>query len=446
MIAWELLVVLFLIVLNGFFAMSELAVISARRVRLQILAEEGHHGARAALQLASDPGRFLSTVQIGISLIGILAGAYGGATLAGQLGDYLATFALLAAVAYNLALGLVVAGITYLSLIVGELVPKQLALGHAERIAVRIAWPMTLLSRLAAPLVSLLDVSAQLGLRLLGAHYAPRHTVTDEEIKTLIAEATKLGIVETAEQAMIAGVMRLADRPVRAIMTPRPDIVWLDLEDDLAVLSKQLRESSYSRFPVAKGDLEDIIGIVQAKDLLNRCLDGRTPDLREAVHEPPVVHDGMMALQVLEILKQSPLHMALVVDEYGTLQGLVTATDILESIVGELAEHGAEAESQIVRREDGSWLLDGGLALDEMKELLRLREIPGEGEFHTLAGLVLLQLGHLPAVGEHFSLNGYRFEVIDMDGRRIDKILVSRLEPVREANDEEPPANESKTS
>jgi putative hemolysin len=432
MIAWELLVVIFLILLNGFFAMSELAIVSARQARLQILAEEGHRGATAALQLVSDPGRFLSTVQIGITLIGIFAGAYSGATLAGQLGDYLATFPRLATLSHNLALALVVAFITYLSLIAGELVPKQLALRNPERIAVAVARPMRLLSQLAAPLVSLLHISVELGLGLLGRHAVPAQTVTDEEIKTLIAEATKAGVVDHAEQAMIAGVMRLADRPVRAVMTPRPDIVWLDLEDDPEAICATLRESNYSRFPVAKGDLDEVRGIVQTRDLLNRSLDGQALDIRAALREAPVVHEEVKALRVLEVLKQSPLHLALVMDEYGSLQGLVTATDILESIVGELAEQGVETELQVVLREDGSWLIDGGLAIDELKELLRLREIPGEGQFHTLAGLVLSQLGHLPTISEHFTLNGYRFEVVDMDGRRIDKILVNRVVPITE--------------
>ncbi|HXH03078.1 MAG TPA: hemolysin family protein [Candidatus Competibacteraceae bacterium] len=425
---WELLIILLLILLNGFFAMSELAVVSARRARLVALAEQGQRGAAAALRLAEEPGRFLSTVQIGITLIGIFAGAYGGATLSGRLAEALAALPALAPFSEALALGLVVAGITYLSLIVGELVPKQLALHHAERIAIWVAVPMQLLDRLAAPLVYLLDISSRLMLRLLGAHGGSGQKVTDEEIKTLIAEATAAGVVESAEQAMISAVMRLADRPVRAIMTPRPDIVWLDLEDSAEEHWRIIRESRYSRFPVSRGDIDEVVGIVQVKDLLEQAMQGGTPELAAAVREPLVVHDGLGALKALEMLKQSPLQMALVVDEYGSLQGLVTATDVLESIVGELAEQDTGAQPGVMQREDGSWLVDGGLALDELKELLRLRELPEEGEFHTLAGLTLSQLGHVPTTGEHFTLEGYRFEVVDMDGRRVDKVLISRQE------------------
>lgn len=431
MFAWEIVIVLLLIVLNGFFAMSELAVVSARRARLQVLEQDGVGGARAALHLSEAPGRFLSTVQIGITLIGIFAGAYGGATIAGALAVWLDEhFARLGTeAAAALALAIVVAAITYLSLIVGELVPKQLALRHPERIAVLVAPIMLVISRLALPLVFLLDVSTRIGLRLVGGHAASEQKVSDEEIKTLIAEATEVGVVKQAERAMIAGVMRLADRPVTALMTPRPDIAWLDLDDDEAATRAALLECRYSRLPVCKGDPDEIQGVVEAKDLLNRALAGQPLDLRAVMREPLVVHDGVSALGLLESLKQSPLHMALVVDEYGSLRGLVTANDILEAIVGELAEHGTEADPSIVQREDGSWLMDGGVAIDEIKETLGLRSLPDEDDYDTLAGLVLAQLERLPSAGDHFTLGGYRFEVVDMDGRRIDKVLISAVEP-----------------
>lgn len=431
MFAWEIVIVLLLIVLNGFFAMSELAVVSARRARLQVLEQDGVGGARAALHLSEAPGRFLSTVQIGITLIGIFAGAYGGATIAGALAVWLDEhFARLGTEAAGaLALAIVVAAITYLSLIVGELVPKQLALRHPERIAVLVAPIMLVISRLALPLVFLLDVSTRIGLRLVGGHAASEQKVSDEEIKTLIAEATEVGVVKQAERAMIAGVMRLADRPVTALMTPRPDIAWLDLDDDEAATRAALLECRYSRLPVCKGDPDEIQGVVEAKDLLNRALAGQPLDLRAVMREPLVVHDGVSALGLLESLKQSPLHMALVVDEYGSLRGLVTANDILEAIVGELAEHGTEADPSIVQREDGSWLMDGGVAIDEIKETLGLRSLPDEDDYDTLAGLVLAQLERLPSAGDHFTLGGYRFEVVDMDGRRIDKVLISAVEP-----------------
>lgn len=431
MFAWEIVIVLLLIVLNGFFAMSELAVVSARRARLQVLEQDGVGGARAALHLSEAPGRFLSTVQIGITLIGIFAGAYGGATIAGALAVWLDEHfvSLGTEAAGALALAIVVAAITYLSLIVGELVPKQLALRHPERIAVLVAPIMLVISRLALPLVFLLDVSTRIGLRLVGGHAASEQKVSDEEIKTLIAEATEVGVVKQAERAMIAGVMRLADRPVTALMTPRPDIAWLDLDDDEAATRAALLECRYSRLPVCKGDPDEIQGVVEAKDLLNRALAGQPLDLRAVMREPLVVHDGVSALGLLESIKQSPLHMALVVDEYGSLRGLVTANDILEAIVGELAEHGAEADPSIVQREDGSWLMDGGVAIDEIKETLGLRSLPDEDDYDTLAGLVLAQLERLPSAGDHFTLGGYRFEVVDMDGRRIDKVLISAVEP-----------------
>ncbi|MFO1350551.1 MAG: hemolysin family protein [Gammaproteobacteria bacterium] len=435
MMVWELLIILFLIVLNGFFAMAELAVVSARKIRLQLLADEGHRGAVAAIQLAKHPSRFLSTVQIGITLIGIFAGAYGGATLAQKLGAYLASFPLLAPIADGLALTLVVASITYLSLIAGELVPKQLALRSPERIAAWVAKPMAFLSMLAAPLAYVLDASTRLALRMLGETQLNQQAVTDEEIKGLIAEATAAGVVELTEQAMIGGVMRLADRPARVIMTPRPDVVWLDLDDSPEHVRATLRENGYSRFPVGRGDLDNVLGVVQAKDLLDCLIDGKSLDIEAALHERRWCMREANALQVLEILKQSPLHVALVVDEYGSLRGIVTATDILKAIVGALAAQGESAEPEIVQREDGSWLLDGGLAIDELKELLRIRELPGDDEFHTLAGIMLAQFGHVPTIGEHFSWGDYRFEVVDVDGRRVDRVLVSRVAADSAADD-----------
>ncbi len=423
---WDLATVILLILLNGFFAMSELAVVSSRKARLQVLADEGHSGAKQALRLAEEPGRFLSTVQIGITLVGIFAGAFGGTRLAGPLAELLEAVPWVASHSQALALGLVVAGITYLSLIVGELVPKQLALRNAEKIAAFVARPMALLDWLATPLVGLLDRSTKLGLRLLGRETVPGPTVTDEEIRTLIAEATRAGVVKQVEQEMIEGVMRLADRPVGVLMTPRPDVVWLDLQGDPDESRRIIRESGHSYFPAGSGSIDEVQGIVQVRDLLGQCLDGQPLDIRAALREPLVVPESTSAVRVLELLKEQTIHVALVVDEYGSLQGLVSSEDILESIVGELPDQGERTEPEIVQREDGSWLLDGGLAIDETMALLGWRELPVSGSFNTLAGLVLAHLDRVPTVGETFTLRGYRFEVVDMDGRRIDRVLVSR--------------------
>ncbi len=427
----ELAIIILLIVLNGFFVMSELAMVSVRRARLQPLADEGHRGARAALALATEPGRFLSTVQIGITLIGIFTGAYSSATLAQALGDWLRRFPAVAGFADGLSLGLVVAGITYLSVIIGELAPKHLALRNPERIAAGVARPMMILAWLASPVAWVLDASTRLVLRLLGGATASENQITDEEIRTLLAEATKAGVVEPAEQSMISGVMRLADRPVRMIMTPRPNIVWLDLDNDPSANLQQLLESHYSRFPVGRGDIDEVIGVVQTKDLLRAGLEGKGLDLEGVLREPAVVPDTVGALKVLELIKQSALKMALVVDEYGNLKGLVTATDILESIVGEMTQEDDKTAPEITRREDGSWLVDGSLPVDELKELLRLRSLPHEEDFHTIAGLLLNHFTEIPKAGDHFDLVGYRFEVMDMDGFRIDKILIAPGQEVR---------------
>jgi putative hemolysin len=422
---FETIIILSLILLNGFFSMAELAVISSRRARLQAMAEEGSRGARAALALADDSSRFLSAVQIGITLIGILAGAFGGATLAVDLAEVLVRWEWLAPYAPEAALGLVVAVITLLSLVIGELVPKQLALNNAERIASWVAIPMVGVARVAAPAVHLLDASTRAVLRLF-ATAQPEPTVTEDEIKMLISEATAAGVVEHAERAMISGVMRLGDLPVQALMTPRPDIKWIDLDDDRETNLRRLRESRHSRFPVARGELDELVGVLQAKDLLDACLDGKAIDLAE-VREALVVPEGADALQLLELLKRNPMHLALVVDEYGSVQGLVTATDLMEAIVGGLAEEGVGGEAEVTLRDDGSWLMDGSLGVTELKEILGLKALPDEGDYHTLAGFMLTQLAHVPSPGEHVEWMGTRFEVVDMDGHRIDKVLVSRL-------------------
>jgi putative hemolysin len=426
---WELLVIILLIVVNGFFAMSELAIVSARRVRLQQLAEGRRaKGARAALELAENPSHFLSTVQIGITLIGIVAGAYGGSTVAERLAPQLNAVPWIAPHGGQVAFALVVAGITYLSLIIGELAPKRLALVNAERIAVAVAGPMRMLSRVALPLAWLLGASTEALLRLLRLPTTREQTVTEEEVKSLIAEGTQSGVFDPAERQMIEGVLRLADRTVRAIMTPRPDVLWLDPDDPPAAIATEIRDGGYSRFPVCRGDVDEVQGIVSAKALLDQTLRGQPFDLRAALVQPMIVHDGTPVLRLLELFKQSTVHMAVVVDEYGSVEGIVTLTDILESIAGELPEAGQDPDGGAVKREDGSWLVDGMLPVDEVEAKLGVPGLKGEGTYHTLAGFVLERIGHVPTASEHFLWRGHRFEVVDMDGRRIDKVLIQRVD------------------
>lgn len=422
----EILIVLALVLLNGFFAMSELAVVSARPARLQARARENGHGARLALALAREPGRMLSTVQIGITLVGIVAGAFGGARLAAPLDDALARVSVLAPVSAELAYTLVVVAITYLSLIIGELVPKQLALRAPERIAAAVAPTIDLLSRISTPAVWLLDRSSRLVLRLLGREAQPRETVTEEEIRTLIAEGTRTGVFHRQEQEMIGRVLRLADRPVRAIMTPRMELIWLNVEDEPAKITQVVRESGYSRFVVGQGSLDDVLGMVHVRRLLEACLDGKPLDLRAALRPMLVVPDGMTVLRTLEALRQARVSMALVVDEYGEVEGIVTVEDVLEAIVGDMPEHRLGEEPAIVRREDGSMLMDGMVAVDEVKLALGFDSLPDEASYHTLAGFILAQLGRVPEEGQTVVYGGWRFEVVDMDGRRIDKVLVRR--------------------
>jgi putative hemolysin len=422
----EIVVVLALVLLNGFFAMSEIAVVSARPARLEALAHQGRRGARLALGLARDPGRMLSTVQIGITLVGIVAGAFGGARLAEPLADALARLPGLAPFSAEIAYALVIVAITYLSLIIGELVPKQLALRAPERIAAAVAPTIDLVARIGRPAVWLLETSSRFVLRLLGSEPQPSEAVTEEEVRALIAEGTRAGVFHRQEQEMIGRVLRLADRPVRAIMTPRVELVWLDAEDDQAEIARVIRESGHSRFVVGKGSLDDVLGVVHVRGLLDACLGGRPLDLQAALHPMLVVPDTMPVSRALEALRQARVSMALVVDEYGEVEGVVTVEDVLEAVVGDMPERRLGEDPAIVRRDDGSMLMDGMLAIDELKLALGLERLPDEATYHTLAGFILAQLGRVPAEAEEVAYNGWRFEVVDMDGRRIDKVLVSR--------------------
>jgi putative hemolysin len=421
----DIAVVILLIFINGLFAMSELAVVSARRTRLKAMAERGVRGARRAMRLAANPGRFLSAVQIGITLVGILAGAYSGASLGDHVSLWLQRFGMTPSLAEPLGLGLVVAIITYFSLIIGELVPKQLALRNAERIACLVAPGMTILSKVASPLVSLLDASGRLVLFLLRRKSAPEHQVTEEEIRTLVAEAESAGILGRDERQMISGVMQLGNRPVRAVMTPRHEVDLVNLKDSAAEVRRALATTIHSRVPAYDGNPEEILGIVQSKDLLDAYLKGRRPDPRKFVRPAPVIPDTMDALDVVGTLKDSPVHIGLVHDEFGHFEGLVTTADILEAIVGAFRTDEGAPEPEAVERDDGSWLISGTMPVDSMAETLLLR-LPEKRVYHTVAGLVLERFGRLPAIGESIEFEGWRFEIVDLDGRRIDKILARR--------------------
>jgi len=428
----QILLILLLIVANGVFAMAEMAVVSARKARLQQKAHEGDARARAALVLAESPNRFLSTIQIGITLIGVLAGAYGGATVSPDLAAALRAVPLLAPYSQALALAIVVLSTTYLSLVLGELVPKRLALNDPERIAAALAGTMRTLSVAASPVVRLLSASTDLVLHVLGVVPSAEPPVTQEEIKILLAEGTEAGVFEEIEQDMVESVLLLDARRARGLMTPRPEVVWLDIEDPPEEIRRKIIESSYSHFPVCRGSLDEVLGEVEAKDLLTRCLEGKPLDLKSLLHRPLHVPEVMPSLKVLEAFKSSGTHMALVLDEYGSVQGLVTLTDILEAIVGDIPSAEDLAEPQIVQREDGSWLLDGMLGVEELKELLNITELPGEeqGLYQTVAGFVTSELGRIPGVADHFEWNRLRFEVVDMDGYRVDKVLVTPRPPV----------------
>jgi putative hemolysin len=406
--------------------MAELAIVSSRRARLQALVEREVIGSRRALALSADPGRFLSTVQIGITLVGVLSGALSGATIGLRLAGWFASVGLPAGVADAAGVGLGVGVITYVSLIVGELVPKQIALRNPEAIAVRVAPAMTFLARFAAPLVWLLDKSGSLVLRMLGYRDEGERRITEEEVRTLIAEAETAGVLEPGERAMISGVMRLSDRSARALMTPRRDIDLLDLSADPMQQRARILATRHSRLPVHAGTPDEMLGVIHAKDLLDCCLRGETPDVAAHVRQVPVLADTADALDVVIAIKNSPVHMALVHDEYGHFEGIVTSADILQAIVGAGRTDEGPPEPDAVQRDDGSWLIAGSMPVDEMAEQLAL-DLPSERSYHTVGGFALTWFGHLPVVGESFEAYGWRFEVVDLDGRRIDKVLARRI-------------------
>jgi putative hemolysin len=417
-----------LILANGVFAMSEIAVVAARKVRLQQRAEEGDERARAALDLAHDPEKFLSTVQFGITLVGVLAGAYGGNRLAAPLSERIAQVPQLVRYADNIALGVVVTVITVLSLIVGELVPKRIALNSPEAIASWVARPMMLLAKVGGPAVAMLTSSTNFLLRVFGIKGEAEPNLTEDEIKALISQGAETGAVGVTEENIVQRVFQLGDQRVAAIMTPRPDIEWVDVDASEEELREFLASHSHTQFVVCHGGLDEVLGIVRSADLLPLAFKGGPIDLRALTREALFVPDSMPAVQLLESFRGSHKHVALVMDEYGAVEGLVTITDLLTAIVGDLPADAGEAAGSFVSRADGSWLVEGSAAMEDVTAHFGLDGLPEDetGAYHTIGGFVMARLGRVPKAADHFEWGGMRFEVIDMDGRRIDKVLVSR--------------------
>ncbi|MGL4648274.1 MAG: hemolysin family protein [Caldilineaceae bacterium] len=425
----DLLILFTLIAANGFLSMAEMALVSARKVRLRQQMEEGDARAGTALRLAEEPGKFLSTVQIGITLVGILTGVFGGATLSTPLANQLARIDLIARWAQPVAVVVVVLLITYFSLVLGELVPKRLALNGAERIARRVAPVMAVLSRLTQPLVHLLSASTEAVVRLLGVKPSNDSPVTDEEVRVLLEQGAEVGIFEAIEEEIVGQLFRLSDLSIGALLTPRTDVTWLDVGDTPEEVGQKLSESNYSRYPLAEGDLDNVIGLVLVKDLFAASVRGQPMDLRAVMQPAVFIPDSMPALEALERLRQTRTHIALVIDEYGGLEGLVTLADFVEAIIGEVPDIGDVHDPEIVRRADGSYLLDGMLAIDRFQELLEIKELPeeDEGYYQTVGGFVMTRLGRVPTAGDSFDWDRLRLEVMDMDGRRVDKVLVTLL-------------------
>jgi magnesium and cobalt exporter, CNNM family len=423
MIALEIAVVGLFVLVNGFFAMSELAIVSSRRPRLQQLAASGDHRARIALTLVDDSSRFLAVVQIGMTLTAILAGAFSGATLADRLGDWLNTFEPLAHFGKPVAIVLVVVPVSYFSLLLGELVPKQLGLTNPESIALRVAQPLAIIAQVGSPFVWSLDVSVKSVLRLFGLRPVSARQVTEEEIRSVIAAGTESGAIRAAEREMIDEILFLAVRDVRTIMTVRPDVSWIDLEDSKEIVLRKVRECSHTQLLVSRGSIDEIAGVVDKQDLLDQALDSRPFDIEGALQAPLIVHEGATVLRTLDLFKKTPAHTAVIVDEYGVVQGIVTRTDLLEAIAGDLPDLDIEADPKVTTLDDGALLIDATMPIAEVAELLGIPDL-ARGDFLTLAGFVLIRLDHVPQAGEHFTWLRQRFEVARMEGRRVDKVLV----------------------
>lgn len=422
---WEILIIFLLIILNGIFAMSEISVVSSKKPRLQQRANEGDINAQRALDLAADPNPFLSTIQVGITLIGILAGALGGATLGDQLAPAIAQVPLLEPYASSIALFIVVLIITFFSIVLGEIVPKRIGLQNPERIAASLSGLMLFTSKIFKPLVWFLTKASDLTLRILGQKPSIEPPVTEEEILVQLDQGTQAGVIEETEQDMVEGVFRMHEQRVLSLMTPRSEIYWLDVNDSPEEIQRTIEESMYSSFPVCEDSLDSVLGIIKARDLLLESLHGEPLALKRNLQPVKYIPETAFASRALEIFKSGSVEMLLIVDEFGSVQGLLTINDILEEIVGDLTL----TEPQATQRQDGSWLLDGMLSIEDFKELFNIRRIPDEDEYETLGGFVMTSLGRVPKPADRFEWSVYRFEVMDMDGNRVDKILVTTIPP-----------------
>jgi putative hemolysin len=418
----EVIIVVSLVFLNGFLAMSELAIVSSRRARLERLAADGLIGARAALNLADDPARFLATVQVGLTSIGILAGAFSGATLAHRVDAWLDLFPIIAPYSKPVAVAIIVISVTYLSLVVGELAPKQIALKDPEAIAVRVARPLAWFTRTATPLVWLLNISTASILGLLGLRPGFERHVTDEDVLGVIIEGEKSGLIHAGEREMIEEVLDLTDRTVRTIMTPRPEITWINIDEPQDTMLRTIRECPYAQLLVCRDSLDKFIGVVRKQDLLNQALGGTPLDVMKVMHAPLTIPERTSILHTLDHFRKTPVNTAIVVDEYGTVQGIVTRTDLLEAVAGRLPDVDIRPDGKVIRKEDGSIIIDGATPVSEVSELLGLGDT-SEKDFVTVAGLILSKLDHVPQAGEQLSYGNWRFEILEMDGARISKAL-----------------------